>query len=109
MNDIVFQTSRLVIRKAQPIDQDVELYYSLWTNPKVMTFVGFPQGLKLTRDDIKKQLAGCNDTEFDRLLIVALKETGLPVGECKLGSHSIRRKGKGVLAPSLRTKRLTEE
>ncbi|MBU8932677.1 MAG: GNAT family N-acetyltransferase [candidate division Zixibacteria bacterium] len=82
---MVFQTPRLVIRKAVPSDHDVELYYALWSNPKVMTFVGFPEGLKMTREDIRNQLAGCNETEYDRLLIVELKDTNQPIGECKLG------------------------
>jgi len=83
--NMVFQTERLIIRRAIDSDGDVELYYRLWTDPKVMTQVGFPHGLKITREGIREGLKDAGDTVFDRKLIVAQKETGLAIGECKLG------------------------
>jgi len=42
MNKIVFTTDRPIIRKAKASDEDVDMFFSLWTNPEVMKFVGFP-------------------------------------------------------------------
>jgi ribosomal-protein-alanine N-acetyltransferase len=82
---MVFQTDRLVIRKAVPSDGDVEFFYRLWTNPKVMTNVGFPFGLKITREAIRSGFEGQETSEFNTRLVVELKATGEPIGECKLG------------------------
>ncbi|MBN1212816.1 MAG: GNAT family N-acetyltransferase [candidate division Zixibacteria bacterium] len=83
---MVFQTDRLVIRKAEPSDSDVEFFYRLCTDPKVMTNVGFPYGLKITREAIRSGFEQQVTTEFNTRLVVELKATGEPVGECKLGS-----------------------
>ena len=82
---MVFETERLKIRRAKDSNGDVELYYRLWTDPKVMTQVGFPHGLKITREGIREGLKGAGDTVFERKLIVVQKETGRAIGECKLG------------------------
>jgi RimJ/RimL family protein N-acetyltransferase len=84
---MIFDTERLIIRKANPTDEDVNLLYNLWTNPNVMRFVGFPYGLRITKEEIKNnaRMADENDSEFDKYLIVELKETGALIGECKLG------------------------
>ena len=42
---LVFETERLIVRIAT--EADVELFYALWTNPQVMKYVGFPQGIFL--------------------------------------------------------------
>jgi len=91
--NMVFQTERLIIRRAIDSDGDVELYYRLWTDSKVMTQVGFPHGLKITREGIREGLKDAGDTVFDRKLIVAQKETGLAIGECKLGKPEWLRDG----------------
>jgi RimJ/RimL family protein N-acetyltransferase len=79
----VFETARLVIKKATVAD--VDTYLRLWNDPRVMTNVGFPQGLRISREKIEEQMLQQPDSEFDRLLVVQLKETGEPIGECKLG------------------------
>ena len=53
---MVFETERLLIRAAT--EGDIDLLYELWTNPRVMSYVGFPQGLRITREKIKQQVRG---------------------------------------------------
>jgi RimJ/RimL family protein N-acetyltransferase len=78
----VFDTERLVIRVAT--DQDVDLLYELWTDPRVMADVGFPQGLRITRDEIEERLRKLSESEFERLLVVELKATGQVIGQCAM-------------------------
>ncbi len=76
----VFETQRLTIRTAAPADAG--MYHALWTDPRVMTNVGFPQGLRITLDEIRERLETQEGDEFERLLIVELKTTGQLIGEC---------------------------
>ena len=76
----VFRTDRLVVRAATA--QDVDLLYELWTDPRVMSYVGFPQGLRITREKIKQQVQGPYESEFERVLVIVLKATGQAIGEC---------------------------
>ncbi len=79
---MIFETDRLVVRAAE--EKDVDLFYALWTDPRVMKNVGFPRGLAVTRDKLKDTLSRQLMSEFDRLLVVQLKDTGQAIGECKL-------------------------
>ena len=79
---VVFETERLIVRIAT--EADVELFYALWTNPQVMTYVGFPQGIPLTLEGMKARPLEDKATEFDRPLVVELKATGQAIGEAKL-------------------------
>ncbi|MBN1657508.1 MAG: GNAT family N-acetyltransferase [Anaerolineae bacterium] len=80
----VFDTERLVIRPAA--EQDVELLYELWTDPRVMAYVGFPHGLRITRQEIEQRLQEPFESEFERVLVVERKDTGQAIGEC--GMHA---------------------
>ena len=82
---MVFETDRLLIRKAEPTDSDVEFFFRLWTEPKVMTNVGFPNGLKITREAIRTGFDEQDKSEFNCRLVAELKTSGEPIGECKLG------------------------
>ncbi|MGD2207250.1 MAG: GNAT family N-acetyltransferase, partial [Anaerolineae bacterium] len=64
--------------------EDVDLFYALWTNPQVMKNVGFPQGLRVARSELKERLSKQGRSEFEQLLVVELKATGQAIGECKL-------------------------
>ena len=80
---VVFETERLVIRVATVAD--VELFHELWTNPQVMKNVGFPQGLRITRSELKERLQNQgSESEFDRMLVVVLKDTSQAIGECMM-------------------------
>ena len=79
----ILETERLVVRSATV--EDMDLYYALWNDPRVMVHVGFPQGLRITRSKLEEILSEQEGSEFERLLVVELKATGQAIGECKLG------------------------
>jgi len=79
---VIFETERLMVRAA--VEDDADLFYALWTDPRVMRNVGFPCGLPVTQDELRKTLSGQRGSEFERLLVVQLKATGQIIGECKL-------------------------
>jgi len=93
---VVFETERLLVRAAT--QDDAALFYALWTDPRVMTNVGFPQGLPVTQDELKKTLSRQGNSEFDRLLVVQLKATGQAIGECKLS----RPNSNGIAEPDVK-------
>jgi len=78
----VFQTDRLVVRSATEDDDD--LLVGLWTNPEVMANVGFPKGLPISREEVRRKIEHQGESEYDRLLVVVLKDTGQPIGECRM-------------------------
>lgn len=80
---LVFETERLRVYVAA--EEDTELFYSLWTDPRVMRNVGFPRGLPITREQIVDQLQGQAGRVFDARLAVQLRDSGNLIGECKLG------------------------
>jgi [ribosomal protein S5]-alanine N-acetyltransferase len=82
MTTTVFTTKRLVVRRATAVDAD--LFYELWNHPQVMSNVGFPRGLGLTRAAIADQLAQQGETVFDGRLVVVLQATGERLGEAAL-------------------------
>jgi RimJ/RimL family protein N-acetyltransferase len=63
---------------------DIDLFFNLWTDPQVMKNVGFPQGLRVDRSELKERLSRMGSSPFERLLVVALKASGQAIGECKL-------------------------
>lgn len=79
-NLVVFQTDRLTIQRATVAD--AEMFYALWTDPAVMKYVGFPNGLPITRQEIEEKLQNQGADVYDRLLVVVLQATGERIGEC---------------------------
>jgi RimJ/RimL family protein N-acetyltransferase len=49
-----------------------------------MENVGFPRGLPLTEEDVKRKLLSRPDTDFDRLIALEITGTGEGIGECSL-------------------------
>jgi RimJ/RimL family protein N-acetyltransferase len=80
----VFSTERLHVYVAGI--GDVDLYYRLWNEPRVMANVGYPYGLRLTRQEIATQLQEQAGRVLDARLVIVLRSTGESIGECKLGS-----------------------
>lgn len=79
----VFKTERLVIRAARPVDADV--LYRLWTDPRVMTNVGFPRGLDISRQEIEEGIRAQDpENEFGKYLMAQLQDGGPTLGECKM-------------------------
>ena len=76
----VLQTERTIVARAE--QAHAGLYFSLWTDPAVMANVGFPRGIPIELDEIASRIAGEPDSDFHRLLVVILRETGEPIGEC---------------------------
>jgi len=93
---MVFETERLIVRAAT--EDDVEFYYVLWTNPDVMKHVGFPHGISLDLEEMKANPRPQGPTEFDRLLVVVQKDSGQPIGECKLS----RPDDEGIAEPDIK-------
>lgn len=81
-NSLVFETERLRVRTANM--DDVELFYALWTDPRVMRHVGFPQGLPVTRDELRDRISKQGRSEFEQLLVVELRASSQAIGGCKL-------------------------
>lgn len=79
---MVFETVRLYVRPATI--EDVDLFDALWSNPKVMSNVGFPQGLQITRKEIEKKIQNQGSSVFDKFLLIVNKSTRQVLGECKL-------------------------
>jgi len=88
---ILFDTIRLVIRTAA--EKDAQFLYALWTNPRVMKNVGYPQGLRISQEEILQSIQQQDPaSEYDKYLLVNRRSDGEKIGECKLGSPD----GKGV-------------
>jgi RimJ/RimL family protein N-acetyltransferase len=84
---IIFETPRLEIYKASPVEADVDILYRLWSEPRVMVNVGYPQGLGMTREQIRRQLEAQGESELNAVLLVRVKETGRTIGEAWLGEQ----------------------
>jgi RimJ/RimL family protein N-acetyltransferase len=82
----VFETQRLRVRVAA--EEDTAFFSELWKDPRVMSNVGFPKGLPITREEIAALLRQQRGRIFDTRLIAILRESGEPIGECKLGSEN---------------------
>jgi RimJ/RimL family protein N-acetyltransferase len=82
----VFETTNLIIRRATESEEDIALLYELWVDPRVMSMVGFPNGLNTSYEKIRNQIDKQSKTEFDCVLIVMRKDSSQLIGECKLGS-----------------------
>ncbi len=81
----LIETARLLLQKPIPSPADVELLFSLWTDPQVMINVGFPRGLTITREEVQRKITSWTTAPDNDRLVAAIKETGQLVGECKLG------------------------
>ena len=81
---IVIETPRLTIHLAVP--EDANIVHALWTDPRVMRNVGFPNGLPITEEEIREDILRRGNSEFEQLLIVRIKQTGTAVGQCLMRS-----------------------
>jgi RimJ/RimL family protein N-acetyltransferase len=80
---VILDTERLQIRSAGR--QDAVLLFTIWTDPRAMTHVGYPQGLRITQKEIAERIAEQDFTRpFGRVLIVDIKEMNSSIGECKM-------------------------
>jgi len=79
---VVFETERLIVRTAA-VD-DVDLIHALWTDPRVMTHVGVPRGMRVEKSELRERISRQAGSEFERLLVVELKATWQAIGQCAL-------------------------
>jgi RimJ/RimL family protein N-acetyltransferase len=77
---LIIETPRLRIHLAT--EHDAPLVHQLWTDARVMKNVGFPNGLKITLEEVRADILGRGDSEFMQLLIVRLKDTWESIGQC---------------------------
>jgi RimJ/RimL family protein N-acetyltransferase len=82
---VLFETERLTVRTAEPDSPDMDLIFDLWTDPRVMTPVGFPQGLPTSRSEIFALITSRAASVLSAILIVELTADSTPIGQCKLG------------------------
>ena len=79
----IMKAKRLIIRSA--VLEDVDLLFELWTAPSVIANVGYPQGLRLTEEQIRKSIIEQDRSRpFGRYLIVENKENKVSIGECNM-------------------------
>jgi RimJ/RimL family protein N-acetyltransferase len=79
----IIKTARLRIRTARLTD--AQILFRLWTDPRVMTNVGYPKGLKISHREIEDGIRGQDPgTEFGKYLIAELQAGALAIGECKM-------------------------
>jgi RimJ/RimL family protein N-acetyltransferase len=83
MPHVLFATQRLAVRLAE-VD-DAAFIHALWTSPAVMRYVGFPRGLDISIDDVRRQIEETNDADFGSRLVVEDLRTRASVGQTKLG------------------------
>jgi RimJ/RimL family protein N-acetyltransferase len=79
---MVFETERLAVRLATL--EDAGIFHRLWTNPQIMSNIGFPYGLPIVQADVMRKISSGGTSEFQQLLVVTIKSTGEAIGECKL-------------------------
>jgi RimJ/RimL family protein N-acetyltransferase len=60
------------------------MFHRLWTDPRVMTNVGFPQGLRISREQIATSIRGQGESPFDKYLVAERRGSGEAIGECKM-------------------------
>ncbi len=92
------RTRRLGIRIAHPAD--ARFVHGLWTSPDVMHFVGFPEGLAVTINDVREGIESDPNSEFGSRLIVELLTNRVSIGQCKIGAPDTE----GVCEPDIKLK-----
>ena len=96
MKEMAFRTSRLIVRPA--LSDDAGLIHSLWSDPRVTTFVGFPGGIPTPEIEIRAQIERDRERPLKRLLIAERADDGEPIGEIKLGEPN----GDGISEPDIK-------
>jgi RimJ/RimL family protein N-acetyltransferase len=82
MSRTLIETERLVIRASAV--EDAWLYVELWNDPRVMTNVGFPEGLGVTEDAVEAKIRKSPESDHELHLVVVRKSDGAALGECML-------------------------
>ncbi|HHU20620.1 MAG TPA: N-acetyltransferase [Bacilli bacterium] len=84
---MLLKNRNLTIRNAK--HGDVELLASWWNNGKIMAHAGFPTGLGITAEQVKKEISVCICNVSELLII---ERDNIPIGEMNyrvLGNKSV--------------------
>jgi molybdenum cofactor cytidylyltransferase len=81
---MIIRTPHLRIRRAN--DGDIGFITALWNHPAIMAPVGYPNGLGITPETVRKKLSGHGDSLLDCILIVEREDTGIRIGQAKMQS-----------------------
>ncbi len=92
--DVRFCTPRLEVREAADVDE--AFIVSLWSDPRVMRFVGFPLGIPTAADDVPRRMR-CG-AGLTALLVAESRETRRAIGQCLLGAPD----ADGVCEPDIK-------
>jgi len=79
---VPFETQRLIVRAAT--SDDASFIVSLWSDPRVMRYVGFPRGIPTAAEDVPRRIE--RGKGLDALLVARLRASGEPIGQCMLGT-----------------------
>jgi RimJ/RimL family protein N-acetyltransferase len=80
--NVPFETPRLIVRAAT--SDDVPFIAALWSDPRVMRYVGFPRGIPTAAEDVPRRIE--RGSGLSALLIAELRASREPVGQCMLGT-----------------------
>jgi RimJ/RimL family protein N-acetyltransferase len=80
--NVQFETQRLIVRAAT--SDDASFIASLWSDPRVMRYVGFPRGIPTAAEDVPRRIE--RGKGLDALLVARLRSSGEPIGQCMLGA-----------------------
>jgi RimJ/RimL family protein N-acetyltransferase len=81
---LVFTTHRLKVYLATV--NDAPFIHKLWTDPRVMRNVGFPNGLPISLEDVKQDILNRGGSVFNQLLVIRFIATGELIGQCIMKS-----------------------
>jgi len=81
---MVFETTRLIIRRATLSSSDIAMYHRLWNHPVVMANVGFPDGLGISEKTIASQFKQRGKSIYKCCLMAIRKDDETSIGECRL-------------------------
>jgi len=91
---VPFRTPRLTVREAT--EDDEAFIVSLWSDPRVTRFVGFPDGIPSAKDDVLPRIRQRGG--LPSLLIAEEAVSGRPIGQCLLGAPD----AEGVSEPDIK-------
>jgi RimJ/RimL family protein N-acetyltransferase len=80
-HNVQFETPRLIIRAAT--SDDASFIASLWSDPRVMRFVGFPDGIPGATEDVPRRIR--RGQGLGALLVAETRVGRELVGQCLLG------------------------
>ncbi|QSX07233.1 GNAT family N-acetyltransferase [Sedimentibacter sp. zth1] len=92
--NIIAETSRISIKMLE--ESDLELIHKWWNDGRVTKHMGFPNGMKVTKEKLhhrfKEQIEEKNKILNTRIYIIYSKEMKKPIGELQYGEADMDKK-----------------